>query len=249
MEVHAHTHTARKKWTHYFWEFLMLFLAVFCGFLAENQREHYIENQREKKFIITLLEDLTKDTIDFQININSWNKTISRIDTIKQELNKSPSERNPVLLYRNIAYMIGGSNFLYHDRTISQLKNAGNFRLIQNKAVADSLVDYDTRIVNFLMDVESRHEEDHRHLMGLQNQLFNSDFYILRSRPEQLDSVIKQNPAALDARKSKDDILFEYCNWLNMFKRRTQLKNSVQGQMLQKAANLLILAKREYHLK
>jgi hypothetical protein len=46
MEVHAHTHTARKKWTHYFWEFLMLFLAVFCGFLAENYREHYVEHQR-----------------------------------------------------------------------------------------------------------------------------------------------------------------------------------------------------------
>jgi hypothetical protein len=42
MEVHHHAHTARKKWTHYFWEFFMLFLAVFCGFLAENQREHYI---------------------------------------------------------------------------------------------------------------------------------------------------------------------------------------------------------------
>jgi hypothetical protein len=48
MEVHAHTHTARKKWTHYLWEFLMLFLAVFCGFLAENQREHFVEHQREK---------------------------------------------------------------------------------------------------------------------------------------------------------------------------------------------------------
>ena len=47
MEVHTHTHTPRKKWTHYFWEFIMLFLAVFCGFLAENQREHYIEQQRE----------------------------------------------------------------------------------------------------------------------------------------------------------------------------------------------------------
>ena len=22
MEVHAHAHTPRKKWTHYFWEFL-----------------------------------------------------------------------------------------------------------------------------------------------------------------------------------------------------------------------------------
>ena len=40
MEVHHHTHTPRKKWTHYFWEFLMLFLAVFCGFLAEYQLEH-----------------------------------------------------------------------------------------------------------------------------------------------------------------------------------------------------------------
>ena len=29
MEVHAHPHTPRKKWTHYFWEFLMLFRAVF----------------------------------------------------------------------------------------------------------------------------------------------------------------------------------------------------------------------------
>ena len=31
MEVHAHAHTARKKWTHYFWEFLKLFLAIFTG--------------------------------------------------------------------------------------------------------------------------------------------------------------------------------------------------------------------------
>ncbi len=54
MEVHAHTHTARKKWTHYFWEFLMLFLAVFCGFLAEYKLEHTIENQREKKYVYSL---------------------------------------------------------------------------------------------------------------------------------------------------------------------------------------------------
>ncbi|HEY5969946.1 MAG TPA: hypothetical protein VIU35_18315, partial [Chitinophagaceae bacterium] len=62
MEVHAHSHTARKKWTHYFWEFLMLFLAVFCGFLAENQREHMIEHSREKVYMTSLVEDLQKDT-------------------------------------------------------------------------------------------------------------------------------------------------------------------------------------------
>ena len=36
MEVHHHTHAShgKKNWKNYFWEFLMLFLAVFCGFLA-----------------------------------------------------------------------------------------------------------------------------------------------------------------------------------------------------------------------
>jgi hypothetical protein len=68
MEVHAHTHTERKKWTHYFWEFLMLFLAVFCGFLAENQREHMIEHQREKQYIGSFYEDLTADENDFAKN-------------------------------------------------------------------------------------------------------------------------------------------------------------------------------------
>ena len=57
MEVHAHTHTARKKWTHYLWEFLMLFLAVFCGFLAEYQLEHKIEKDREVQFIKSLVTD------------------------------------------------------------------------------------------------------------------------------------------------------------------------------------------------
>jgi hypothetical protein len=40
MEVHQHTHTARKKWTHFLWKFMMLFLIVFCGFLAEYKLEH-----------------------------------------------------------------------------------------------------------------------------------------------------------------------------------------------------------------
>src|SRR5687768_17795453 len=62
MEVHQHTHTPRKKWTHYFWEFLMLFLAVTLGFFVENEREHYIEKTRAKELAKNLLEDLKSDT-------------------------------------------------------------------------------------------------------------------------------------------------------------------------------------------
>src|SRR5688572_31875454 len=66
MEVHHHAHTSRKKWTHYFWEFLMLFLAVFCGFLAEYQLEHKIEKSREKQFMQWLVRDLKADTANLR---------------------------------------------------------------------------------------------------------------------------------------------------------------------------------------
>src|SRR5512144_2653553 len=64
MEIHAHTHTERKKWIHYLWEFLMLFLAVFCGFLAENFREHTVEHKREKQYMQSILADLQKDSTE-----------------------------------------------------------------------------------------------------------------------------------------------------------------------------------------
>ena len=57
MEIHHHSRTRRQKLTHYFWEFFMLFLAVVAGYLVENQREHYVEHQREKQFMASLYQD------------------------------------------------------------------------------------------------------------------------------------------------------------------------------------------------
>jgi hypothetical protein len=51
MEVHHHSHTERKSRSDYLWEFLMLFLAVFCGFFSRKSREHFVEHQREKVYI------------------------------------------------------------------------------------------------------------------------------------------------------------------------------------------------------
>src|ERR1044072_4793005 len=82
MEVHAHSHTARKKWTHYLFEFLMLFLAVFCGFLAEYQLEHMIEHQREKVYIRSMIEDLAKDTANFTVVINNFKDNESHLEIV-----------------------------------------------------------------------------------------------------------------------------------------------------------------------
>src|SRR4026208_1566418 len=102
MEVHHHSHipTSReKKWTHYFWEFLMLFLAVFCGFLAEYQLEHTIERDREKEYIHTLISDLEEDTASLTNFISIFRQKGVELDSLIFLLNTPDIRNNGSLLY------------------------------------------------------------------------------------------------------------------------------------------------------
>lgn len=62
MEVdHPQHPNNKKKWAEYLLEFLILFPAVFPGFLAENARENMVERKRETYLIGLLKKDLTSD--------------------------------------------------------------------------------------------------------------------------------------------------------------------------------------------
>ena len=138
MEVHAHTHTERKKWTHYLWEFLMLFLAVFCGFLAENQREHMVEHRREKEYMVSLVDDLKNDSAFLSLSINKLIPYhVGWLDSTLH-LFKSPDHKGKDrLIYQ--AFMLGtawGYNFHPTERTLTQL-HAEGFHLIRNKSATN----------------------------------------------------------------------------------------------------------------
>ena len=64
METHAHhLHKAPgKNFWHYFFEFFMLFLAVFCGFLVENFREEKVESHRAAELAKSFYEELKSDS-------------------------------------------------------------------------------------------------------------------------------------------------------------------------------------------
>ncbi len=143
MEVHAHTHTPRKKWTHYFWEFLMLFLAVFCGFMAEYQLEHKIEKDREKQFMKSLLEDLQKDSASLAYNIRVGPRIVNYSDSLTNELSKKQLQEKVKRCYHFYSLASEGVTFKYYDRTVSQLRNSGGFRLLTKLDVSNALIDYD----------------------------------------------------------------------------------------------------------
>ena len=133
MEVHAHTHTARKKWTHYFWEFLMLFLAVFCGFFAEYKLEHTIEHQREKRYMRSMVEDLKKDSAFLALSIETLIPYhLQWLDSTVNLLQMPDLKSKDRLVYQAFIVATGWTyNFHPTERTLSQLHSAG-FHLIRN---------------------------------------------------------------------------------------------------------------------
>src|SRR5688572_15631849 len=72
MEVPHRSHAhGKKNWKTYLFEFFMLSLAVFCGFLAEYQLEHTIEHQREKEFAQALYDEFLADSISAANKLNA----------------------------------------------------------------------------------------------------------------------------------------------------------------------------------
>ena len=104
----------------------MLFLAVFCGFLAENQREHYIEHLREKQYMRSLLEDLQTDTATINRVHSRALTQLSFLDSLIDLGNHIPVKAENI----NKLYFLQGKstrflNIRFEDGTSSQLKNAG----------------------------------------------------------------------------------------------------------------------------
>jgi hypothetical protein len=170
MEVHAHTHTPRKKWTHYFWEFLMLFLAVFAGFLAENEREHFIENKREKKLVEEMVEDLKKDSVYLGLCINRFipNHTVL-LDSAIRLLSEDGHEKDRETYQAFLTATEWNYNYIPTERTLSQLRSYGH-RLIRSTEGADQLSELE--IINKV------YYGTNEYIHSLQNEIDESAYLI-----------------------------------------------------------------------
>lgn len=147
MEVHHHSHPhGKKNWKSYVWEFSMLFLAVFCGFLAEYQLEHTIEHNREKEFIQSMIEDAQTDTANIHKFIKINRERVFHLDTLSLLFfNYDVLKKNDYHIYVVFRKLLSGSgNMILTERTLSQLKNSGGMRLIRKKTAADIITLYDS---------------------------------------------------------------------------------------------------------
>jgi hypothetical protein len=249
MEVHHHSHTQRKNWTHYFWEFFMLFFAVFCGMLAEYKLEHIIEHQREKKYIISLIKDVELDLASLQRSYEFKNLQISYFDSLKNLLKDGyKNHLNDLYFYaRHITRYGGTGGFQYHDRTIQQLKNSGNLRLIRNQNAADSITVYDNEKIKSLLTQQEGETELRRYIShNLIGKIFDpfawhdmTDSIGTISRPVNNPSLFTNDPALLN----------EFSFKVVTLKGNLAATNRVIATTIISAQNLIRLLRKEYHLK
>ena len=244
MEVHHHSHTARKKWTHYFWEFLMLFLAVFCGFLAEYQLEHKIERDREKQYIQSLMNDLKTDVVNIEV-VQKQNLVVRQIGDSLFTLLSLPDYSNST----NSIYYLGRSfssriYFNMTDGTLRQLTYSGGLRLIKQKDVVDSLQAYQylySEAVKF-QELKEIQLINYRDMM--------CKIFDVRVLETMVNGEIITRPVGNPALFSQNkELINELLMKAHFVKRNTaQIMTMLEG-MKQKALNLQSTINKKYHLK
>jgi hypothetical protein len=252
MEVHHHGHHGHEKktWKSYFWEFFMLFLAVFCGFLAELQLEHYIEHQREKKYVFRIYNDLKTDTAFYKNHAKYQMGVYRLLDSAVTFLDKGTYKNNPDLFY-NILLKVRSTRYLeYYSTAFDQMKTSGNLRLIQKENILDSILNYYYGIEKRALVADNRYLETVTETNKALNRFWDAGEFI------QIDSNIQFKSPLLLFKTSNatfPDVPFIHLLELKniLFQRKLQivsLRNFTLRLDLQ-ATSLIKLIEEEYHLK
>lgn len=148
MEVHHHAHDPalphpKKNWKSYFWEFLMLFLAVFCGFLAESYHTHLVNKEIEKRNMELVVETLKDDVAKIKTNIDYNEQKLKLLDTL---ISFKETEKTDTLYSERFSYLVTKSiynaQFYANTAAIDQMKYSGSLRLVKNKEILTSIFKY-----------------------------------------------------------------------------------------------------------
>lgn len=247
MEVHHHSHHP-KKWKEYITEFLMLFLAVTLGFLAENIREHQIEKEREKQYMESFIVDLDSDVVNILEGMPRKEGRLQAIDTLFKYFNANPNVTEvPAIIVKKMKRAAWDRTYIRNTTTINQLKNSGGLRLIRNRNVADSIAFYDWRW--------SRLEYYRETYISNQKEIYHLEEQIIEAKDMlpflvNNDSITNENSSPdTGIIRIRRDNLNEYLNLLARQYIFTKLDRDGYMKIANQSKSLIKLIKQEYNLK
>src|SRR6186713_1929657 len=242
MEVHAHSHTPRKKWTHYLWEFLMLFLAITLGFFVENQREHMVEHQRELQYMRSMIEDLKSDTAELTDHIRLRRERDLMIDSLIYLLSQPDINANGNSIYYLGRIISPPISFFPNDRTIQQLKSAGGLRLIRDMDISNSIMAYDRKMRQSVFELGDEQQVRGEYRLSA-NKIFSGQVF----HEMMMNKGIKRpigNPALFSEDKA---LLNEFIMGTQYLEKVNQKQAARAQELVDQARKLIEDIKKQYH--
>ena len=243
-----------KKWKHYFFEFLLLFLAITAGFFVDNQREKYSEQQSAKVYATSMRFDLQSDTSELKQIISRNTRAINYIDTfLSLAAENSVENISTGELYW---YGLWGGyyrGFESNDATFQQMKNSGSLRYFNDNTLVQNISDYDQLVrsiyllnqIDHSIFLETRKARaklfDFRYNIAANNIVQRNGYEI---NEKAIDSFIKMEPPLLTNDKITFNEYVELCRSRNL----RQVTNNYK-RALELATNTIILLENEYDLK
>lgn len=161
---HSNLHPKSKKWKTYFLEFLMIFLAVTMGFIAENIREYFSERKIAHQNLEAYRSDLLQHQELYTENIDVLNRGIPLYDSIVSILYSQNENTELVTLSRLM--LEGQKNMIIeiNTPTYDQLINSGSMRFIEN-------IDIKVGIVNYKNQIDHLSNYNNRIITTINNQM------------------------------------------------------------------------------
>jgi len=202
MEVHHHPdlHHKKKKWKEYLLEFLMIFLAVTLGFIAENIRESISEHERAKVFAASMLKDLEADTSQLKPYRTYFDYAASNVDTLMQLLSSHNLKDIPTgKLYWYGLW--GGAHrfFVPNDATFQQMKSSGSLRYF-DKTVAYDVANYD-RLCRMMQTIDASLNSIYGEVRKSRALIFEFRYNDLANNIAQINNVGRANKTSIDQKK------------------------------------------------
>lgn len=253
MEVHHHPKFEKKNLKGYVLEFLMIFLAVTMGFLAENLRESIRNKEEVLLNMESLASDLHSDVAYFDSTLARNEYCCAMTDSLIYLINDIKNTND---IYYSARIVTANFGYFYsNSKTFEQMKSSGALRLISKRSLLDSIADYYSSMQWLTNQTElMRMKVDAIHLGN--SELFDSRVFhkmvqkIDYGNFQGGDNVVIKRPQENPPLISTDFIkINKVCLNYHYFYTTMKFYDKTAKQISQKARELIVEIQKEYHFE
>ena len=221
----------------------MLFLAVTLGFFVENQREHYVEHQRELQYMRSMVEDLKLDTTELTGHIRMRIERDEMLDSLVYLLTQTNIRENGNSIYYIGRIVSPPISFFPNDRTIQQLKSAGGLRLIRDMDISNSIMAYDRKMRQSVFELGDEQQVRGEYRLSA-NKIFSGQVFHEMMKNKGIKRPIG-NPALFSEDKA---LLNEFIMETQYLEKVNQKQAARAQELVDQARKLIADIVKGYHL-